>query len=469
MSEEELFVSARPVKSFFVNMLTRDILLEDAILDLLDNCIDGALRSRDKNKSEYEKYSGFKAELTINKDIFRLEDNCGGICWDLLKNYAFRMGRVQESPSYDTDETVGTYGIGMKRAIFKIGTECIVRTQSSSDGCFEVNITPHWITTNEDWDIPVKKVSRNSDINGTSIEIKNFHNGIKNLFDTEKSNFLSLLTEKISTTYSVIMAKGFNISLNGKPIIPKPITLIFDKNIQPYIYKKEEVIGGNNLSVFVAVGLTAPLLTEDELAEKEKIKYSSQSAGWTIICNDRVVLYCDKTELTGWGTGSVPQYHTQFISISGIVEFSSKDSSLLPTTTTKRGVDAANLVYLRVREKMCEGMKIFTSFTNKWKGKEKEIKEKIVVSKALTVADVKLKSTKEVNFSEVRRAEGGQVAKPTQLPEPLEVENDKKRITFTADQDQIQEVARFLKLPTGTAPSKVGEKAFNYVYEEADE
>ena len=35
---------ASPAKRFFVEMLTRDIELADAILDLLDNCVDGALR-----------------------------------------------------------------------------------------------------------------------------------------------------------------------------------------------------------------------------------------------------------------------------------------------------------------------------------------------------------------------------------------------------------------------------------------
>ena len=43
-------VDARPVKSFFVDMLTRDIELVDAILDLLDNCVDGILRQK-KNSS----------------------------------------------------------------------------------------------------------------------------------------------------------------------------------------------------------------------------------------------------------------------------------------------------------------------------------------------------------------------------------------------------------------------------------
>ena len=36
-------IKAGPTKAFFVKMLTRDIELADAILDLLDNCVDGVV------------------------------------------------------------------------------------------------------------------------------------------------------------------------------------------------------------------------------------------------------------------------------------------------------------------------------------------------------------------------------------------------------------------------------------------
>ena len=36
---------ANPTKAFFVSMITRDITLEDCILDLIDNSVDGAWRS----------------------------------------------------------------------------------------------------------------------------------------------------------------------------------------------------------------------------------------------------------------------------------------------------------------------------------------------------------------------------------------------------------------------------------------
>ena len=48
--------------------------------------------------------------------------------------------------------TVGVYGIGMKRAIFKIGKHCLISTQSQRD-CYEVEIKPKWITDPDDWDL----------------------------------------------------------------------------------------------------------------------------------------------------------------------------------------------------------------------------------------------------------------------------------------------------------------------------
>lgn len=78
-----------------------------------------------------------------------------------------------------------------------------------------------------------------------------------------------------------------------------------------------------------------------------------QKAGWTIICNDRVVLHADKSKLTGWGEAGVPQYHTQFIGIAGIVIFTSSNAELLPITTTKRGVDG-NSNYIFQLKILCE-------------------------------------------------------------------------------------------------------------------
>lgn len=60
-------------------MLTRDIELEDAILDLLDNCVDGIQRISKHEEPSTEPYKNFWAKITFSNDYFRIEDNCGGI------------------------------------------------------------------------------------------------------------------------------------------------------------------------------------------------------------------------------------------------------------------------------------------------------------------------------------------------------------------------------------------------------
>ena len=62
-------INAGPTKRFFVEMLTRDIELADAILDLLDNCVDGIVRDLIRkneaitNRSPYQR--NLKSGITV--------------------------------------------------------------------------------------------------------------------------------------------------------------------------------------------------------------------------------------------------------------------------------------------------------------------------------------------------------------------------------------------------------------------
>lgn len=50
MAEDDNLVETLPTKELFVDVLTRDISLDDAVLDLVDNCIDGAKRLHPEKK-----------------------------------------------------------------------------------------------------------------------------------------------------------------------------------------------------------------------------------------------------------------------------------------------------------------------------------------------------------------------------------------------------------------------------------
>ncbi|MEM6867745.1 MAG: ATP-binding protein, partial [Cyanobacteria bacterium P01_C01_bin.121] len=163
-------INASPTKNFFVDMLTRDIDLKDAILDLLDNCIDGIQRTlRDTDLPE-RPYEGFWANIEISEDSFKIEDNCGGIPLEVAERYAFRMGKPKGISDDDDIFTIGTYGIGMKRAIFKMGQSAEVYSQTDDDA-FKVIIQPDWLVSDDSWDLPVETVARADEENGTSIEI----------------------------------------------------------------------------------------------------------------------------------------------------------------------------------------------------------------------------------------------------------------------------------------------------------
>jgi len=88
--------NAYPSKTFFVDMLTRDIELKDAILDLLDNCVDGILREQKHKAPKNPKlpYDGYWAKLEVSPKFFSIEDNCGGISKDIAEKSAFRLGRA---------------------------------------------------------------------------------------------------------------------------------------------------------------------------------------------------------------------------------------------------------------------------------------------------------------------------------------------------------------------------------------
>ncbi len=458
-------VDATPVKSFFVEMLTRDIELSDAMLDLLDNCVDGILRSTKINKRSNTPYAGYKAEITFNNDHFMIHDNCGGIPWN-LHTYAFRMGRVDKKRD-DNIATVGTYGIGMKRALFKMGSRSLITTQNGDDS-YEVEISPEWIADEGSWKIPTTKSVKRMKEDGTTIYISELHGGVSNAFGKNIASFEANFRQIISTHFAFILSKGFTVDVNGTAVVPKPTELLFDTSksgIKPYIF--EASVDG--VDVFLAVGFTQAIPSPDAV-EKEQIdgaSYSSLNAGWTVLCNDRAVLYCDKTEVTGWGVSGVPRYHTQFIAISGVVEFRSNDASKLPMTTTKRGIDASSNLYLQVKDYMRAGMLQFIQYTNNWKGRSDESKRYIAMAKSLQLSELK-KISASVTMNPVRKIAGSTLAKqfkPT-LPKPPSA-SPYKSISFQKHVDEIEAVKEYLGADPKASPSSIGERCFDILLGES--
>jgi hypothetical protein len=471
-------VNASPTKTFFVDMLTRDIELKDAILDLLDNCVDGIQRIT-KNAEDLETpYQGYWAKITFSDQEFKIEDNCGGIPLNVAEQYAFRMGR----PAANVDDdlklyTIGTYGIGMKRAIFKMGRSGEVISQTLNN-TFKVSINDDWLSSDENWDLPLEDIPQALQVNGTSITVYSLLPNIQEKFSSPESTLYDDLVSEIQRHYTYIFHKGFKVEVNGLQVTPEPWLLKWDgqefldqETIAPYLYKA--LI--DDVEVRLAVGFYTenPDSTElDEIVEGKERR--SDNAGWTIICNDRVVLYCDKSILTGWGEANVPRYHPQFIAISGVVEFRSHDPRKLPITTTKRGIDASSSLYLYVKNFMREGLKHFTAYTNRWK--KDSLSEKQRYSRTKSIDPIALFTTHskiEIPWKPVKSRSSLSNAKQAveenkylpNLPTPKASEDQEEfqNIRFSKPKHEIQSVAEYLFEDANHDPSEVGAECFNII------
>jgi len=258
--------------------------------------------------------------------------------------------------------------------------------------------------------------------------------------------------------------------VNNQPVSGEPIRLLVsddaidgESSVLPFVYTEEQ----NGVKIRIIVGLTGqpPGLIEEDKASENSLS-SESSAGWTIICNERVVLYADRSFLTGWGDG-LPRFHYQFNTIVGIVEFSSNDASKLPVTTTKRGIDASTDLYLRVRKRMIEGMRIFVNYTNQWKNLKDEEKD-TVISKTKTESLDSLSTIEliEEKSTTVRDGSEGKIFKPA-LPKPAASKPTNRVIRFTKPINEIQIVSEYILSEPDHKPSDVGEACFDKILEDA--
>ncbi|RBB41748.1 ATP-binding protein [Burkholderia reimsis] len=456
-----------PAKRFFVEMLTRDIELQDAILDLLDNCVDGAMRLNDGQSVDgLRPYERYEARISFDASHFSISDNCGGISMALAERQAFRLGRPGDRENEDLP-TVGVYGIGMKRAIFKMGEEATVRSRTHDGEQFCVEITPAWLRDDKSWNLPIIEESGKLDAPGTSIVVRQLRDGIARLFSNE-TDFEGALKKAIAAYYGYIIEKGFSVYVNNEEIQPNQVSLMFNREtfdtetpgMAPYAYRSE--IDG--VTVQLAIGMYRALPDEEEENDALEGKPTKELAGWTIICNDRVVLYADKSRVTGWGDAGVPQYHTQFVSISGIVVFKSNDASKLPLTTTKRGIDGNSELYLGVKEYMREGLKLFTDFTYKWKRASPERTALKTATEAISIQDIAT-LVPESRWNAVRRGGGGERFKPT-LPMPKE-DDPSRQIRFSKRVSEIRKVSEYLFGDEDVPAGDVGAKCFDEMMKKA--
>ena len=426
---------AAPTKDFFIRMITRDISLVDCILDLLDNCIDGARRSVSKAGGNSSQLSGFEASLELSNDHFRISDNCGGITLNDAVNYAFHFGRRPDAPA-DVDGAIGLYGIGMKRAIFKMAKSARVESSPSGEQPFAVTVDVEAWRDLDDWDFEITELPAATTSSGTSIILTHLHASVASSFSDP--TFRNELIRTIARDYAFIANAGFKVKVNEQLVPDYGYSLKTGAEIQPGVIEYED----DGVGVRIVAGLIQDL--EDEIPAELK-PVDSARFGWYIVCNDRVIVAADKTALTVWGNQGFSLWHPQYNGFAGFLFMSSDDPTKLPWTTTKREVDIADLRYMKALVSMKELTGQFIAYTNARRADLEEAR----------------KAEFAANQVEVRTATGSAAMGLPKVKASAAPYAPHVTISYSKPKSQVKEVAEALG-HFGMSGSEVGRQTFDY-------
>ncbi|WCT76316.1 ATP-binding protein [Novosphingobium humi] len=433
-------INAMPTKAFFVDMLVKDIPLERAVLDLVDNCVDGAKRLRPE---EVPNFTGLEVKLQLSGDRFEIEDNCGGFDVETAKNYAFRFGRPAAAKS--TDYSIGQFGVGMKRALFKFGRYFEVHSTTKHQKWSMTVDVDEW-EGSTDWFFNFDEIIDDQEFPeeecGTRIIVRRLRPEVASRFSAEY--FRRQLSEMIRSHQRQFLAFGMVIDFEGMHLTNTDLRIRTGGSFSPAI-EEYGFDGDSDSPIFVRI---VAGISESVPAE----------AGWYVVCNGRVILSADRSEETGWGSVAeqkegIPKYHNQYARFRGIVFFNCRSSSKLPWNTTKTGLDSSSVVWQATYPKMLDHTRTVIKFLNSL---DDDIEEYGRSSSPLLAA-----MSRETLSQDVEKFQGARSFSWNRSPRALGPKMVK--IQYSREESKIRTLMTALGVSSAKA---VGENTFDMIYTE---
>ncbi len=446
-------VEAAPEKLFFVSMLTKDIEMIPAIADLVDNSVDGAKRIRPDGD-----YTGLHVDVVIDADadLFQISDNCGGIDADVARQYAFRFGRPAEFTG--VAGSVGQFGVGMKRAIFKLGRAFRIESNYDANRFVIDEDVDTWAADNDpDWSFRFEELEEpweppEDAVFGTSISVTRLNSGVRD--DLVLSQTIGRLRTHLQIRHQQALLAGLTIQLGPDLLVASTPSLLLSEDVRPINREFEIKTEDGEVAARLIAGLVRGKAEDQDRDDGDAEEApKSAEAGWNLFCNGRLVLAAERSRLTGWGVEGNNAYHPQYRLFRGYVFLEAHDSSLLPWNTTKTGVDEDSPVFRAVQNQMEIALKDVQQVLNELKKERQYHDEDEDMPLNVAVDDAQEVDIDDLPESEVVQA-------PDAAPRPSS--NQNKRIVYSVDRSRFEAV--YETLGAGSA-KEVGLKTFEYFYE----
>ncbi len=433
---EMLTADASPEKRLFISLLTRDISMVAAFLDLVDNSINAAVAPM---SSELETAKNYQKVL-VNDDVqptvdirlkltteeIQINDTAPGISATTAAEHVFKFGRASGEPH--ENDRLSVYGIGLKRAMFKLGNKIRI-ISDHIEGGFELQLNVReWASdVCQPWGLEISpRAPVDARRCGTSITIGELYDDTVRRLDD--GVFEGQLIGAISRTYAFYLAKFVKILVNDKQVE--------GINIQLGSNYTSEVLTIGDVTCSITAGIAVP----------EGGSFRDRSSGWFVFCNGRAVISADKTPLTGWSGSGLPIFQPKHRPFLGTVFFVARNAEELPWTTTKAGINEDSLLWQETKRQMISVGRGVVSYLDRRYTDEG--------------TEVASKDLREVAGNKIS-ALAAAASKKKKFEPPKRKPPKNIRIQYDAAVGDVERIKEYLQKP-GMGGAEVGRYTFRY-------
>jgi hypothetical protein len=369
MKDQVDTLDATPSKRLYLSLIA-DYDIDKAICELIDNALDIWVRNG--------RASTLSVRITLDKTQQRIEvvDDAGGIG---ESNLSFVVG-PGHTGNVESDQVIGIFGVGTKRAAVSLAQEIRIRTREKND-TFQVEFDDTWIEESADWRLPVYRVSPISQ-GTTYIELLRLRRPI-----TDES--VPKLAAHLGATYANFLKdKRVSIQLNNEHVAP----IAFDDWAYPPKYGPRLYTGviRTNDGRDVRVRATAGLTMESSPAGGEYGVY--------FYCNDRLIARAVKTFDVGFAPGLSGKPHAD-ISLARLIVSLNGEARLMPWNSSKSDINPSHEVFGSLRNWLLQVLKDYTSLSRRLSKFEGGWPRHVFKYKTGTVTEVTVADFPSVNAS----------------------------------------------------------------------
>lgn len=332
-------INAIPSKRLFLSIIA-DYDLNRSICELIDNALDIWVKD---GKSGLLR---IQIDFDKNQQTLCISDNAGGVKKDDL-SVIVGPGQTTNQP---TDEVIGIFGVGAKRAVVALAQDIKITTRHGKDKTYLVEFDDSWLRTDDEWILNLFEVDEIAE-GTTIIELQKLRMGITD-------DAISQLKKHLKATYARFLNnKKVTIKLGADTIEP----IFFENWAYPPSYEPRKYYGdlmtedGEIVKVEVLAGLTM----ESSPAGGEYGVY--------FYCNDRLIARGLKNYEVGFIKGLAGQPHPS-ISLTRVIVSLKGKVQLMPWNSSKSGIDTKHIIFVALHNWLVQVVKDYASLSRRFEG-----------------------------------------------------------------------------------------------------